>query len=119
MSVLINGMGMPKSCEDCSISNCKHDIGYTCSGKRPVECPLIEIPSNHGRLIDSNILLQSMYNVCDDNSVYNVIFNIPSIFEPKNDIEEKCRCGGTLSEIREHNGKKYRHCYSCHFEFEI
>lgn len=27
-------------------------------------------------------------------------------------------CGGTLSEIREHNGKKYRHCYACHFEFE-
>ena len=29
-----------------------------------------------------------------------------------------CRCGGVLSEIRENNGKKYRHCYSCHFEFE-
>ena len=28
-------------------------------------------------------------------------------------------CGGALSKIREHNGKKYRHCYSCHFEFEI
>ncbi len=27
-------------------------------------------------------------------------------------------CGGILSEIREHNGKKYRHCYACHFEFE-
>ena len=22
-----------------------------------------------------------------------------------------------LSEIREQGGKKYRHCYSCHFEF--
>ena len=27
-------------------------------------------------------------------------------------------CGDALSEIREHNGKKYRHCYACHFEFE-
>lgn len=27
-------------------------------------------------------------------------------------------CGGPLSEIREHKGKKYRHCYACHFEFE-
>ena len=26
-------------------------------------------------------------------------------------------CGGPLSEIREHNGKKYRHCYACHSEF--
>ena len=29
----------------------------------------------------------------------------------------RCRCGGALSEIREHNGKRYRHCYSCHSEF--
>ena len=28
------------------------------------------------------------------------------------------RCGGALSEIREYNGQKYRHCYACHFEFE-
>lgn len=28
-------------------------------------------------------------------------------------------CGGILSEVREHNGKRYRHCYSCHFEFEV
>lgn len=26
-------------------------------------------------------------------------------------------CGGILSEIREHNGNLYRHCFSCHFEF--
>ena len=28
-------------------------------------------------------------------------------------------CGGVLSEVREHNGKKYRHCYACHYEFEV
>ena len=27
-------------------------------------------------------------------------------------------CGGILSKVREHNGKKYRHCYACHFEVE-
>jgi len=26
-------------------------------------------------------------------------------------------CGGTLSPVREHNGERYRHCYSCHFEW--
>ena len=26
-------------------------------------------------------------------------------------------CAGFLSEVREHKGRKYRHCYSCHFEF--
>lgn len=36
----------------------------------------------------------------------------------------RCRCGGALSDILERkdkNGKvikRYRHCYSCHFEFE-
>ena len=28
-------------------------------------------------------------------------------------------CGGTLSEIREQGGKRLRHCYACHFEFEV
>ena len=32
---------------------------------------------------------------------------------------QRCRfCGGRLSEIRTHNGLRYRHCFSCHFEFE-
>ena len=25
-------------------------------------------------------------------------------------------CGGKLSEVRDDNGRKYRHCYSCHFD---
>ena len=29
------------------------------------------------------------------------------------------RCGGALSTTREHNGRKYRHCYSCHKEFYL
>ena len=28
------------------------------------------------------------------------------------------KCGGILSETREHAGKKFRYCYACHFEFE-
>ena len=29
------------------------------------------------------------------------------------------KCGGILSEIREHKGKYYRHCYACHMETEV
>ena len=30
----------------------------------------------------------------------------------------RCKhCVGPLSTIREHNGRKYRHCYYCHGEF--
>lgn len=28
-------------------------------------------------------------------------------------------CGGILSTVREHGHKKVRHCYACHFEFEV
>lgn len=28
-------------------------------------------------------------------------------------------CGGSLSEIRYHNGKPYRHCYGCHFDRNV
>jgi len=31
---------------------------------------------------------------------------------------QSCRfCGGRLSEVRSHNGARYRHCFSCHFEW--
>ena len=28
-------------------------------------------------------------------------------------------CGGTLSETREHNRQRWRHCFSCHFEWSV
>ena len=60
MSVLIKGMEMPKSCDDCYIANCPNDIGYTDMGKcsRHINCPIIDVPEPHGRLIDEK-------NICD------------------------------------------------------
>lgn len=57
MSVLIKGMEMPISCEDCYISNCPNDIGYTDKGRRTRSfyCPLVSVPP-HGRLIDADAL---------------------------------------------------------------
>lgn len=65
MSVMIKGMEMPESCGMCSFSR-----GYTCfaceddlsaeeirSSKRPDACPLVEIPTPHGRLIDGDALI--------------------------------------------------------------
>lgn len=58
MAVLIEGMEMPKSCDDCYIANCPNDIGYTDRGKcsRHINCPIIEVPEPHGRLIDADVL---------------------------------------------------------------
>ena len=67
MSILINGMGMPKSCSDCFAEQCIgsdfgcdilgfDDANTTCfTKKRRKDCPLIEIPP-HGRLIDANTI---------------------------------------------------------------
>ena len=34
-------------------------------------------------------------------------------------LEMRCKfCGSKLSEVRTFGDKKYRHCYSCHFDFE-
>lgn len=65
MSILIKGMGMPESCEDCSAqiidptggaSGCavNHSIILRKRGEgRPAECPLVEVPK-HGRLIEAD-----------------------------------------------------------------
>lgn len=73
MSILIKGMGMPESCEDCSAqiidptggaSGCavNHSIILRKRGEeRPAECPLVEVPK-HGRLIDGDALRAKMYH---------------------------------------------------------
>lgn len=34
--------------------------------------------------------------------------------------EERCPfCGGQLSEVRTFGDLKVRHCYSCHFDYEV
>ena len=41
--------------------------------------------------------------------------------EESEELEEpRCEfCGGKLSEEKEHEGKRYRHCYGCHFDYYI
>ena len=48
MNILIKGMDMPKGCDEtCPL----YLAGQCCEG---CDCPLIEIPTPHGRLIDEN-----------------------------------------------------------------
>lgn len=68
MSIFIKGMEMPKACGDCG---CYDDV-YQCGAtgntvryegdpdgnigwdERPNWCPLVEVPTPHGRLIDED-----------------------------------------------------------------
>ena len=56
MGVYIKGMEMPHDCDSCKVS----DI-LDCTlwkpmdiGERHPECPLVEVPTPHGRLIDAD-----------------------------------------------------------------
>ena len=63
MSVLIKGMAMPMSCyechysdedeNECEINLCKCEWGHN----RPDDCPMVEVETPHGRLIDASALL--------------------------------------------------------------
>lgn len=59
MSVLIKGMKMPKSCILEHGLTCEHfahcnvaDAKYKAINARPKDCPLVEVPTPHGDLID-------------------------------------------------------------------
>ena len=69
MSILIKGMEMPKNCADCPLNYDQMACGVTGTGwwsdsmvllnfdsakERLQDCPLIEIPTPHGRLIDAD-----------------------------------------------------------------
>lgn len=74
MSVLIKGMDMPKSCAFCPCRNgymmCQalasdfHLIreGFDFAEERLPNCPLVEVETPHGRLVDADKLHHAMYH---------------------------------------------------------
>ena len=74
MSILINGMEMPKNCADCLLED-TYD-GYNCRialksanwglGERPSWCPLTELPTPHGDLIDRDALETDLKRQCKE-----------------------------------------------------
>lgn len=70
MSLIIRGVNLPEKCENCP---CYDYIDYVCRAddcfapfdvenpeERSEHCPLIEIRTPHGRLIDADILLDTL-----------------------------------------------------------
>lgn len=64
MSVLIKGLKMPMGCYECPFEvwgiwgKCMF-INYNVSGTEPESCPLVEVPTPHGPLIDMNEALHT------------------------------------------------------------
>lgn len=64
MSVLIKGMEMPTCCADCDFHNpfsetpyCRRLLQVISLEGRLENCPLVEVPTPHGRMIDVDLLI--------------------------------------------------------------
>lgn len=88
MSVLIRGMDMPENCCQCEWHECyggDYDWCHAChmTGTMPIEnaetgraedCPIVEIPSKHGRLIDGDAVIANRFkNPISYNAFKNLI----------------------------------------------
>ena len=69
MSIIIKGMDMPKDCWECQMFGTWEEVGkFSCflGAKvkdidiRAIDCPLVEIPTPHGRMIDADALFEAM-----------------------------------------------------------
>ncbi len=74
MSVVIRGMKMPKNCGECEFAQDDSWYGLHCTIQtdedgwlmdvssietdRHPDCPLVELPAQHGRLIDADALMK-------------------------------------------------------------
>ena len=77
MSILIKGMSKPKTCDDCIVPLSKCDYLQ----KRADDCPLIEIPTPHGRIIDEDEIFEQPHcGECND-ATLDAIMNAPAILE--------------------------------------
>ena len=65
MSVIVRGMDMPKDCFECMV-DCPVGVQRFIVIGRPRGCPLVEIPTPHGRLGDLDKLWDRMYNYTDN-----------------------------------------------------
>ena len=75
MSILIKGMTRPKNCFECHLTKWIDDGCAGCvaddkihNASRPIDCPLVEVPEPHGRLIDRDALNIGEYEREDDDT---------------------------------------------------
>ena len=97
MSILIKDMEMPNACWACEGCDGDKKNGYFCIlhkdaydlvdidifKEKPDWCPLVEIPTPHGRLIDERELYNKIESEFDGCCVYDV-----APYEAVNDFEE-------------------------------
>ena len=99
MSILIKDMEMPKKCGQCKLFHAEHPmyctadeshrtVGAPYGMPRPDWCPLIDIPTPHGRLIDIRsvedgkfVTVGNDYQRWWNGALESVIDNAPTVIE--------------------------------------
>ena len=98
MSIILKGIDMPKDCTECPLEGaevdddgfdywyCKITESMATTIERPSNCPLIQIPKGHGRLIDASELIKSYMkgtktDIDDFYDTIDIIDNAPTILE--------------------------------------
>lgn len=105
MGVYIEGLDMPTSCGECHDSGLWSVISYLCKGGcfddysgccaiGQAGCPLVEVKTPHGRLIDADIALKSEQPsaVTDEQwsktTLARCIKNAPTVIESEGNDED-------------------------------
>ena len=105
MSVLIKGMEMPKNCAYCPLSEYRNSSILDCKqigtvgtasrdthnvlNRRHPNCPLIEIPTPHGGLIDEDELANKTFysKTSAPYITYKTFVDAPTVIEPEGSEE--------------------------------
>lgn len=122
MSILIKGMEMPESCFVCPFREKVSPDDIVCMAlnkefeetftliaeKRHKDCPLIEIKTPHGRLIDADELEQEMINGIRAGNYEDGYDNYPHI-NNMDDCVECVRYADTIIEAETEELRKEKH----------
>lgn len=93
MSILIKGMEMPTYCEECRLwvdrwCYATEERGYEegMVRKKPDWCPLVEVPTPHGRLIEAEKLMGKVrryggFSAWSEEELYYTIKDMDTIIE--------------------------------------
>ena len=88
MSLILKGIDMPKSCNGCEFNYCLEGGSYEwweCVilhddinqfDTRRTDCPLVEIPTPHGRIIDEKELLDKIKRGRYSEDINQVIYSV-------------------------------------------